>query len=60
MFHGTVLATSGAVAGVIAGVIVVVFFLIVFFSSAIRVVTEYERSVFFRLGHVRPEARGPG
>ena len=32
----------------------------VFLSSAIKVVTEYERSVFFRLGHVRPEAKGPG
>jgi regulator of protease activity HflC (stomatin/prohibitin superfamily) len=57
---GSVLATSGAVAGVIAGVIAAAFIVIVFLSSAIKVVTEYERSVFFRLGHVRPEAKGPG
>ena len=29
-------------------------------SASFRVVTEYERAVFFRLGHVRPEAKGPG
>ena len=34
--------------------------IVIFLSSAIKVVTEYERSVFFRLGHVRPEAKGPG
>jgi len=60
MIPGSSLAASGAVAGVIAGVIVAVFVIIVFLSSAIRVVTEYERSVFFRLGHVRPDAKGPG
>ncbi len=57
---GPVLATSGALVGVIVAVVVVLFFAIVFLSSAIKVVTEYERSVFFRLGHVRPEAKGPG
>ena len=55
-----VVATSGALVGVIVGVLVALFFVIVFLSSAIKVVTEYERSVFFRLGHVRPEAKGPG
>ncbi len=55
-----VMATSGAVVGVIVGVLVALFVIFVFLSSAIRVVTEYERSVFFRLGHVRPEAKGPG
>ena len=60
LLHGAAIATSGAVAGVIAGVVVAVFFIIIFLSSAIRVITEYERSVFFRLGHVRPEAKGPG
>jgi regulator of protease activity HflC (stomatin/prohibitin superfamily) len=55
-----VVAASGALVGVIVGVLVVLFFVIVFLSSAIKVVTEYERSVFFRLGHVRPEAKGPG
>ncbi len=55
-----VLASSGAAAGIIVGVIAVVVVAIIFLSSALRVVTEYERSVFFRLGHVRPEAKGPG
>jgi regulator of protease activity HflC (stomatin/prohibitin superfamily) len=54
------LTASGAEVGVIVGVIAVVFLAIVFTSSALRVVTEYERSVFFRLGHVRPDAKGPG
>jgi regulator of protease activity HflC (stomatin/prohibitin superfamily) len=54
------LASSGAEAGIIVGVIAFVIAAVVFFSSAIRIVTEYERSVFFRLGHVRPEAKGPG
>jgi regulator of protease activity HflC (stomatin/prohibitin superfamily) len=53
-------ASSGAEAGIIVGVIAFVIAAVVFFSSAIRIVTEYERSVFFRLGHVRPEAKGPG
>jgi regulator of protease activity HflC (stomatin/prohibitin superfamily) len=55
-----VLAASGAVVGIIVAVLVVLFLGFIFLSSAIRVVTEYERSVFFRLGHVRPEAKGPG
>lgn len=51
---------SGAAVGIGVGVIAFVFVAIVFASSAFRVVTEYERSVFFRLGHVRPDAKGPG
>ena len=54
------LASSGAVAAVVVIVVVALILLIIFLSSSIRVVTEYERSVFFRLGHVRPEAKGPG
>jgi regulator of protease activity HflC (stomatin/prohibitin superfamily) len=57
---GPVLASSGALVGVIVGVLIVLFLIFVFLTAAIRVVTEYERSVFFRLGHVRPEAKGPG
>jgi regulator of protease activity HflC (stomatin/prohibitin superfamily) len=57
---GPVVAASGAVVGVVVGVLVAVFVIFIFLTSAIRVVTEYERSVFFRLGHVRPEAKGPG
>lgn len=55
-----VFASSGAEAGIIVGVIAFVVVAVWFFASAIRIVTEYERSVFFRLGHVRPEAKGPG
>lgn len=55
-----VFASSAAVAGIVVVVIVVVVAAIIFFSAAIRIVTEYERSVFFRLGHVRPDAKGPG
>ena len=54
------LASSGAVAAVVVIVIVALVLIVIFLSSSIRVVTEYERSVFFRLGHVRPEAKGPG
>jgi regulator of protease activity HflC (stomatin/prohibitin superfamily) len=57
---GVVLASSGAVAGIAAGIVAFVVVGIVFLSAAIRVVTEYERSVFFRLGHVKPDAKGPG
>jgi regulator of protease activity HflC (stomatin/prohibitin superfamily) len=59
-FVSMVVAASGTIVGVIVVVVVVLFLAFVFLSSAIRVVTEYERSVFFRLGHVRPEAKGPG
>ncbi len=57
---GSMMATSGALVGVIVGVLAVIVVVVVFLSAAIKVVTEYERSVFFRLGHVRPEAKGPG
>src|SRR5579875_3451255 len=57
---GALLATSGAEAGIITGVIALVVVGFGVLSSAVRVVTEYERSVFFRLGRVRPEAKGPG
>jgi regulator of protease activity HflC (stomatin/prohibitin superfamily) len=57
---GAVLATSGAEVGIIVGVVAVVVIGIIFLSAAVRIVTEYERSVFFRLGHVRPDAKGPG
>ncbi|HUY63589.1 MAG TPA: slipin family protein [Acidimicrobiales bacterium] len=54
------MAASGAEVGIITGIVAVVFFALAFLSAALRVVTEYERSVFFRLGHVRPDAKGPG
>lgn len=54
------IAASGAEAGIIVGVIVGVIVIAALLSASFRVVTEYERSVFFRLGHVRPDAKGPG
>jgi len=54
------LASSGADAGIVIGILAFVVVVIIFLSSALRVVTEYERAVFFRLGHVRPGAKGPG
>ncbi|HLN17822.1 MAG TPA: slipin family protein [Acidimicrobiales bacterium] len=54
-------ATGGEVAGVAIGIVVVVVFLgIIVVSSVLRVVTEYERAVVFRLGRIRDEAKGPG
>jgi len=55
-----VIASSAAAAGIIVGVVAFVVVGLIFLSSSLRVITEYERSVFFRLGHVRPEAKGPG
>ena len=55
-----IVASSAAAAGIIVGVIAFVVVALIFLSSSLRVITEYERSVFFRLGHVRPEAKGPG
>jgi len=57
---GTILASSGADAGIAVGIVAFVIVVIMFLSASLRVITEYERSVFFRLGHVRPEAKGPG
>jgi regulator of protease activity HflC (stomatin/prohibitin superfamily) len=55
------LASGGEIAGIvlgsIAGVIVVGGITL---RSALRVVTEYERAVVFRLGHIRESAKGPG
>ncbi|HMK63669.1 MAG TPA: slipin family protein [Acidimicrobiales bacterium] len=53
-------ASSGAEAGIIVGIVAFVVVVLIFLSSAFRVVTEYERAVFFRLGRVRPGAKGPG
>ena len=55
------MANAGDVVGIVigsaAGVIVVGGLL---FRSMLRVVTEYERAVFFRFGHIREAAKGPG
>ncbi len=47
----TTLAVAGAVAA---------FVLFVVLPSILIIVTEYERAVFFRLGHIREGPKGPG
>jgi len=44
---------------IVAGAIVAVLLFIVL-PSILIIVTEYERAVFFRLGHIREGAKGPG
>lgn len=34
--------------------------LLLYLLSTVRILAEYERGVLFRLGHLQPEARGPG
>ncbi|MBI5205632.1 MAG: slipin family protein, partial [Nitrospirae bacterium] len=41
------------------GFLIVMFLVIYFFSSAIKILREYERGVVFRLGRVIP-VKGPG
>jgi regulator of protease activity HflC (stomatin/prohibitin superfamily) len=48
---------AGIVGGSIAGVVVVILFLL---AISIKIVTEYERAVFFRLGRIKSAAKGPG
>ena len=43
---------------IVVGVVVLV--LLFLLSSSIRIVTEYERGVIFRLGRVQGRAKGPG
>ncbi|MDQ6725819.1 MAG: SPFH domain-containing protein, partial [Actinomycetota bacterium] len=44
---------------IVAGAIVAVLLFVVL-PSILIVVTEYERAVFFRLGHIKEGAKGPG
>jgi regulator of protease activity HflC (stomatin/prohibitin superfamily) len=56
-----VLADASAIAGILVGVILgggIVGGIVA--AMSMRVVNEYERAVFFRLGHVRPLPKGPG
>jgi len=39
---------------------VIIILVILFLSSALRILREYERGVIFRLGKVLPNAKGPG
>jgi regulator of protease activity HflC (stomatin/prohibitin superfamily) len=34
--------------------------IVLYFLMSIKIITEYERAVIFRLGHVLPSAKGPG
>jgi regulator of protease activity HflC (stomatin/prohibitin superfamily) len=43
---------------VAAGVVFVILFVVL--PTILIIVTEYERAVFFRLGHIREGAKGPG
>jgi regulator of protease activity HflC (stomatin/prohibitin superfamily) len=43
---------------VAAGVLAVILFVVL--PTILIIVTEYERAVFFRLGHIREGAKGPG
>ena len=61
MVHGPLLAsTAGIVTGIVAGGVVFVAVVIALAHSTFKVVTEYERAVFFRLGRIREAAKGPG
>jgi regulator of protease activity HflC (stomatin/prohibitin superfamily) len=53
-------STAGIVTGIVAGAVVFVAVAIALVHSTFKVVTEYERAVFFRLGRIREEAKGPG
>jgi len=46
--------------GAIVVLIAVALFVIFLVGSAVRIVTEYERGVIFRLGRVQGRAKGPG
>jgi len=42
------------------GLGILIFILVLYFLSAIKVISEYERAVIFRLGRVLPKPKGPG
>ncbi|MGH9417313.1 MAG: SPFH domain-containing protein [Terriglobales bacterium] len=42
------------------GIIVIIIIVVLFLLSAIKVITEYERAVIFRLGRLLPAPKGPG
>jgi regulator of protease activity HflC (stomatin/prohibitin superfamily) len=59
--HEPMLASAAGIAfGISAGAVVFVAVVIALAHSTFKVVTEYERAVFFRLGRIREEAKGPG
>jgi regulator of protease activity HflC (stomatin/prohibitin superfamily) len=48
---------AGIVGGSVAGVVVIALFIL---AISVKVVTEYERAVFFRFGRIKSAAKGPG
>jgi regulator of protease activity HflC (stomatin/prohibitin superfamily) len=42
------------------GLGILIFIVVIYFLSAIKVISEYERAVIFRLGRVLPKPKGPG
>jgi regulator of protease activity HflC (stomatin/prohibitin superfamily) len=48
---------AGIVGGSVAGVVVLALFIL---SISVKIVTEYERAVFFRFGRIKSAAKGPG
>jgi regulator of protease activity HflC (stomatin/prohibitin superfamily) len=58
---GESLLADVSVAGIVGAAIGGVLFLaLVLFPAFLKVVTEYERAVFFRFGRIRTAAKGPG
>ena len=39
---------------------VIAIIVVLYILSSIKILAEYERGVIFRLGHLLPEAKGPG
>lgn len=48
----------GAIVGTVVAVVVIVGLIVL--SASLRVVTEYERAVVFRMGRIRQDVKGPG
>jgi regulator of protease activity HflC (stomatin/prohibitin superfamily) len=53
-------ASSDAAGGAVVAIIFLLIVIAVLLRSFLVVITEYERAVFFRFGHVRSGASGPG
>jgi regulator of protease activity HflC (stomatin/prohibitin superfamily) len=61
MADHVMLATGSDVVGIVLGTVAAVVVLGgIGLRSMLKVVTEYERAVFFRMGHIRESAKGPG
>src|ERR1700733_364019 len=44
----------------LGGPAILIIILAIYIFSSIKIITEYERGVIFRLGHVLPQPKGPG